>query len=40
LLWQWILPPHGPFSSQIQNSNELCKSARACPGSQAQQPSY
>jgi hypothetical protein len=33
-LWQWILPPYGPFSSRI-----LCKSARACPGSRAEQPS-
>ena len=39
-LWQRISPPNGPFSSWIWNSSELCKSARACPGSRAQQSSY
>jgi hypothetical protein len=40
LLWQQILPSHGPFSSWIWNSSELCKSARASPRSRPQQLSH
>ncbi len=43
LLWFIVttnFAPHGPFSSQIQNSSEICKSTRACPGSRAQQSSH